>query len=45
MADSFAGTGALVRLALRRDRLFFTDWGRTLEASARQNLERAARGD
>ena len=26
MADSFAGTGALVRLALRRDRLLLTLW-------------------
>ena len=43
--DFVAGRRAFFAELLRRDRLFFTDWGRTLEASARQNLERAARGD
>ena len=36
-----AGRRAFFTSMLRRERLFSTDWGKTLEATARQNLERA----
>jgi predicted metal-dependent HD superfamily phosphohydrolase len=38
------GRRAFFAAMLRRERLFYTPWGRSLEALARANLERAVRG-
>lgn len=42
-ADFAAGTAAFMEKMLQRERLFWTDWGRELEAGARANLERVLR--
>lgn len=41
-ADFAAGRRRFFEAMLRRPRLYFTEWGETLEATARGNLERAA---